>query len=74
MAKQKKSKIWTICYAITNPDHPEDPYFGTWFAYGKTKEEAAASYLEHKAMEAEFCGECPVEWYSVVHVVEGFSC
>ena len=74
MAKPKKSRIWTICYAVTNPACPEEPHFGTWFAYGKTKEEAAERYLEHKRYEAEFCGEVPAEWYSIIHVVEGFSC
>ena len=74
MARPKKRRIWTVCYAITNPAYPDDPYFGSWFAYGTTKEEAAANYLEQKKFEAEECGECPVEWFSIVHVVEGFSC
>lgn len=75
MAREKKHSVaWTICYAITNPACPEDPFFGTTFEYAKSAEKAKERFLTRKAFEAENCGECPAEWFSVVHVVEGFSC
>ena len=39
MARKKQSVIWTICYVLWE-DGDEDPFTATWFAYGKTKEEA----------------------------------
>ena len=39
MAK-RKSKCYTICYAILEGSDDMEPYTGTWFAYGRTKEEA----------------------------------
>lgn len=75
MAKRiKKSKTWTICYAISYPDLPDnEPFTMAWFAMGKTAEEAKESFLRQKAYEAEFCGGEPVEWFTVLNVIEGFS-
>ena len=75
MARAKKHSVaWSVLYAIEDPKNPDDPYTGTWFAMGRTREEAAANFLKEKAFEHEFCGGIPAERYSIVHVVEGFSC
>ena len=75
MARPKKHSVtWTICYAINFPDaNPDDIYTATWFAMGRTAEEAKQNFLKEKAMEAEFCGGEPVEWFVVLNVIEGFS-
>lgn len=73
MAK-RKSKCYTICYVIREDSDDMEPYTGTWFAYGRTKEEAKASFLREREHLHEFCGEIPADRYVVVNVVEGFSC
>ena len=74
MARAKKHSVaWTICYAIE--DNSEDGFFtGTWFAYGKTKEEAKSNFLRDKRIEEELCGGIPADRYEVLNVIEGFSC
>lgn len=67
MARQKKSRIWTICYV--NRLYGED-YTATWFAYGKTKEEAK----EHFWRDMEVSEDAPREMFPVLNVIEGFSC
>ena len=74
MARQKKSRIWTICYALMDP-RDEEPFTATWFAYGKTRDEAKAKFLEdfHSHPE-DFYGATPETQITICNVVEGFSC
>ena len=75
MARAKKHSVcWTICYAVRDDSDELGFSTGTWFAYGKTKEEAKESFLRERKHLHEFCGEVPPEWYTVLNVVEGFSC
>lgn len=74
MARRKKHSVcWTICYALKMREDSDDIYTGTWFAYGRSAEEAKKNFLREKAMEAEFCGGDPAEDYTIVNVAEGFS-
>ena len=75
MARAKKhSECWTICYAVQDSSEEDGFWTGTWFAYGKTAEEAKEKFMEERRNLHEFCGELPAELYTVVNVVEGFSC
>ena len=53
----------------------DDPWTATWFAYGKTREEAKAHFLEdfHSHPE-DFYGATADTNIYISHVVEGFSC
>jgi len=77
MAKAKKSKAWTICYALWDPawSDDEEPWTATWFAYGKTKEEARKNFREDFERHPEdFYGASPDWEMHIVNVVEGFTC
>lgn len=75
MAKPKKSRIWTICYALWEDDDCDDPWTATWFAYGKDKAEATAHFLEdfHSHPE-DFYGATEKTHITVCNVFPGFSC
>lgn len=67
MARAKRHSVcWTICYV--NRLFGED-YTATWFAYGKTAEEAKENFLRN--MEAS--EDAPREMFPVLNVFEGFS-
>lgn len=74
MARAKKSVCWTICYAVKDDTEDCGFYTATWFAYGKTAEEAKQNYLKEKAYEEKYCGGDSVENISVLNVFKGFSC
>lgn len=62
MARVKKHSVcWTICYAVE--DNSEDGFYtASWFAYGKTKEEAKENFLREKRTEEELCGGISTEY------------
>ena len=75
MAKAK-SKIWTICYILSDPgDDPDEPFTATWFAYGKDKADARAKFLAdfHRHPE-DFYGATAETQIAICNVVEGFTC
>lgn len=77
MTRAKKSKCWTICYALYDPNFPDpdEPLTATWFAYGKTKEEAKANFRkDYEQHPEDFFGAGPDWEMYIVNVVEGFSC
>ena len=77
MAKAKRSRIWTVCYIMWNPEREEaEPYTNSWFAYGRDKEEARANFLRHFEQEREnfYGGDDPRYQMSISHIFEGFSC
>ena len=41
----KKSRIWTVCYFINSLSDDDGPYTATWFAYGKTADDAKRNFL-----------------------------
>ena len=74
--KEKKSVIWTVCYMLSDErDDPTEPFTATWFAYGKTAEEAKANFLRdfHQRPE-DFYGATEKTEIYVNHVFKGFSC
>ncbi len=71
MARMKKHSVcWTICYAVKKWSTDEDPYTATWFAYGRSANEAKERFIRT------FCAEEEMERddISVLNVIEGFSC
>ena len=78
MARVKKTRCYTICYVMYNPtsEEPDDFYTATWFAYGKSKEDARDSFKRQFDAERENFpyDDNPAYSMSVVNVFEGFSC
>ena len=70
---KRKSIMWTVCYAYPIKGEEDDFYTGSWFAMGRSKEEAKADFLRNWELDEEFCG-CTVDQVSVVGIHEGFSC
>lgn len=75
MAKAK-SKIWTICYILSDlGDDPAEPFTATWFAYGKDKADARAKFLaDFHSHPEDFYGSTEETQITISHVVEGFTC
>ena len=75
MAKAKKSVIWTVCYILWEDSNPDDFWTATWFAYGKTEEEAKANFLQdfHRHPE-DFYGATEKTNIEISHAFKGFSC
>ena len=72
MARLKKHSIaWTVCYAY--PIGDDDFFTGSWFAFGRSKEEAKESFFRNWDVDDEFLG-VSADIVTVVNVVEGFSC
>ena len=76
MARVKKSRIWTVCYILSDPgDDPAEPFTATWFAYGKTAQEAKESFLrDFHSHPEDFYGANENTQITVCRVFEGFSC
>ena len=76
MARAKKHSVaWTICYVLWDDNDVDEPFTATWFAYGKTKEEAREKFLaDFHSHPEDFYGATPETKISVVNVVKGFSC
>ena len=71
MARLKKHSVcWTICYIVKVNDDTDDFYTATWFAYGRSAEEAKQNFLH------EFCmnNEMEADDIYIDRVFEGFSC
>ena len=67
---KKRSIMWTVCYAF--PIGDDDFYTGTWFAMGRSKEEAKTDFLNNWKLDEMF-GGVPVDQVQVVGIHEGFS-
>lgn len=75
MARAKKSRIWTICYALWEDEECSDPWTATWFAYGKDRVEAKENFLKDFYSHPEdFYGATEKTHIYICNVVEGFSC
>ena len=76
MAKAKRSRIWTICYILTDPgDDPAEPFTATWFAYGVDKADARQKFLaDFHSHPEDFYGATEKTQITVCNVFEGFSC
>lgn len=77
MAKrEKKSVCWTVCYILSDPgDDPAEPFTATWFAYGKTAEEAKERFLrDFHSHPEDFYGATDETEIYISHVFKGFSC
>lgn len=74
MARAKKSRVWTICYALYN-EGDDDFFTATSFAYGKDKADAREKFLrEFHSRPWDFYGATEETQITVCNVVEGFSC
>lgn len=72
--KEKKSVIWTVCYLVYDEECIEDPWTETWFAYGRTAEEAKESFRRYWEREKDNFGYPPnYTQMSIDHVFRGFS-
>lgn len=75
MARTKKSRIWTICYALYDERDPEEFWTATWFAYGKDKAEAKEKFLrDFHSHPEDFYGATEETQITICNVVEGFTC
>lgn len=76
MARVKKSRVWTVCYILSDPgDDPAEPFTATWFAYGKTAQEARESFLrDFHSHPEDFYGATEDTQITVCRVFEGFTC
>jgi len=79
MAKEKKSVIWTVGFIAYDENNMkecwEDPWTATWFAYGRTPEEAKESFRKYWERERENFGFPPnYTKMDIVHIHRGFTC
>ena len=72
--KHAPRKCYTICYGLYD-DKSDDFFTATWFAYGRTKEEAQEKFLAdfHRHPE-DFYGATAETQIAICNVVEGFTC
>ena len=71
MARLKKHSVcWTICYAVKIRDDEDDFYTATWFAYGRSAEEAKQNFMRDFIINHEEEADDVI----IVRVFEGFSC
>lgn len=75
MARARKSCIWTICYALSGEGFATDePFTATWFAYGRSAEEAADKFLrDFRGHPEDFYGATEETQIAICNVVKGFS-
>lgn len=72
MARLKKHSVcWTIGYAF--PIGEDDFWTASWFAYGRSKEEAKANFLKNWDEDDHF-GGTTIDKVSIVNITEGFAC
>ena len=72
MARVKKHSVcWTIMYAF--PIQDDDFWTASWFAYGRSEEEAKANFLKNWE-EDEYFGNTTIDKVIIVGVREGFTC
>ena len=75
MARAKKSRIWTICYALYDDSEIGDFFTATWFAYGRDKAEAKENFLrDFHSHPEDFYGATKETNITICNVVEEFSC
>ena len=70
----RKSRTWTVCFAVDDPSCDDGFYTATWFAMGKTADEAKENFMSNLKYEHDFCGGDDPKNYHIVRVFEGFSC
>ena len=62
----RKSRTWTVCFAVDDPSCEDGFYTATWFAMGKTADEAKENFMSNLKYDPKN--------YHIVRVFEGFSC
>lgn len=69
MARLKKRSVcWTVCYAVKIRDDEDDFCTATWFAYGRSAEEAKQNFLNEFIINHEEEADDVV----IIRVFEGF--
>lgn len=77
MARQKKSRIWTVAYVMWKPgEEEEELYTNSWFAYGRDRAEARENFLRDFEREREnfYGGDDPDMQIHIANIVPGWSC